>query len=75
MQNDELKPCPFCGGKAGVEAYGDSAFSYLIDGWVSVKCIECEAESQPHYVGFVSKEESEAIVQKSITEWNRRVGC
>ena len=55
MQNDELKPCPFCGGKAGVEAHGDSAFSYLIDGWVSVKRIECEAESQPHYVGFVSK--------------------
>lgn len=75
MKQDVLKPCPFCGGKAVVEAHGDSAFSDLIDGWVSVKCIECEVENQPHYVGFVNKEESEAIVQKSIAEWNRRVGC
>lgn len=73
MKQDELKTCPFCGGKAEVQAYGDSAFSYLVDGYVYIECLDCEASSQSYYVGIVSKEESEAVVQKSTAEWNRRV--
>lgn len=36
---DELKPCPFCGGKDGVP------FIRPADGWRYVQCISCLATS------------------------------
>ncbi len=33
--SEELKPCPFCGGKAELRRYGDSAYYYI-------ECTQCE---------------------------------
>lgn len=41
--NDELKPCPFCGGEA------DHSFGEKGDGtpWPYVECVECGASTEP----------------------------
>lgn len=55
----QLKPCPFCGGKAEVliNEYSDSNKEYL------VACAECDG-----MVERWRKTEEEAVAQ-----WNRRV--
>lgn len=59
----ELKPCPFCGGKAVL----------YVDEGVHVECIKCEASSKtrrdlPVYTGLVG-----SAVESVIEAWNRRI--
>lgn len=55
----ELKPCPFCGGRASVRHHGDMIESYL------VYCMneDCKVEPQTHT--YLRKEDA-------IEAWNRR---
>ena len=55
---NELKPCPFCGGKAEIKA--DPMIGEI---FYTVRCSVCHA--RVHYAN-VDK-------QKKIDEWNRRV--
>lgn len=80
MQN-ELKPCPFCGGK-------DIRYSLKITGRFDVKyhasmyCNKCHCygartltQSMRHndYKGRQQIEKDENIKQQAIEKWNRRV--
>ena len=53
----ELKPCPFCGGKARIHVG-------LIRGLTMIVCEKCLAT-----VSFGGKEQK----QKTVSAWNRRV--
>lgn len=68
----ELKPCPFCGGKAQVRYYGKGSgpFGYTSNILMRsepgcVVCLKCEA-TIPKY--------SRMRVCRAIEAWNRRVG-
>ena len=57
----ELKPCPFCGGKARL----------LVNGGVRVICTRCYVSTR------VLKDELESVtsaVELSVEAWNRRAG-
>ena len=58
---EELKPCPFCGKDAKIEANGDDYTSYVV-------CVSCGARGEwfkisPRY----------SSVERAIEAWNRRV--
>lgn len=53
----ELKPCPFCGGKAYIDRYMQPHEEWR------VRCLECSARFG-RYAGLDKKEATEA--------WNRR---
>ena len=55
----ELKPCPFCGGKAEfIDEYFEEP--------MSIKCTECYAE--------MCDESSDITKENLIEQWNRRDG-
>jgi Lar family restriction alleviation protein len=58
MENRELKPCPFCGGKPFVSnrfpLFGEEAT-------VAIVCEECNASTQ-----------RKRTERKAINDWNRR---
>ena len=56
---NELKPCPFCGGKAALEDYG------LNGNFKIVKCAECGARTKLFLKGLTLGEDA-------IEAWNRR---
>lgn len=56
---EELKPCPFCDGKAKLIEAEPSGFC--------VTCIKCQASSK---LAFCNGEDSRPIV---IEAWNKRV--
>lgn len=66
---DELKPCPFCGGSAGVR----EAFSVVPGKKLAryVRCDECGAHSDTFYVYTGSN--PDAVVKKAVKAWNRRM--
>lgn len=57
----ELKPCPFCGGKAKLMHYKIKS-----DDWWYVACEACEVALDPLYFGEQDKEQA-------IERWNKRV--
>lgn len=58
MTEKDIKPCPFCGGKAGV----------VSDGYFCVvMCDKCGAETRT----FVANADY-AVKEKAIEAWNRR---
>ena len=70
---DDLKPCPFCGGKAMLIHQKE------FGGWDchGIECIECEASAQPQQIDsrrsqlqFLYPEQS---AQDAIAAWNARV--
>ena len=59
---DDLKPCPFCGGKA---------YLFVNDG-VRVICPECGATTKCLVDAMTSKGVSGNAIQSVIKAWNRR---
>ena len=55
----ELKPCPFCGGKAEI---------YKSNGEVSVACINCQCGTA--YITGAST--LEVKIETAVHDWNRR---
>ena len=60
--NKELKPCPFCGGKAQLEHDGITVNSY-------VRCFECHARTKAIAVAPYHCSDD-----KAIELWNQRTG-
>ncbi|MET4680438.1 Lar family restriction alleviation protein [Stenotrophomonas rhizophila] len=49
----ELKPCPFCGGDAGIRNWQDEElWSHAIVEWQKVHCTECECEGISSCPGY-----------------------
>lgn len=64
----ELKPCPFCGGKAKL------IFRFGID--ICCECTECEARTKMFFVRDTAPDvmdEFEDAKAKATKMWNRRV--
>ena len=60
---DELKKCPFCGGKAALLANND----------VKVSCLTCGAQTAS-YIDFATCiKHGYNSVQRVVDAWNRRV--
>lgn len=58
MENEELKPCPFCGGKANIEG-GKSPY------WVYwIKCYECRVETE----AYDFEEDAIAVWNRRVNE-------
>lgn len=57
---EDLKPCPFCGGKASL---------FVIDG-VKVKCLDCNMGT-PTYSDLYNK--TPMAINMAIKQWNKRV--
>lgn len=57
--SEELKPCPFCGGKAALR------MSWMADGhrYRSVECVECGATTPGNY---------SEVGDQSVWDWNTR---
>ena len=71
MQEVELKPCPFCGGKAVVKATTKKWFI------IWCECSKCYAKTEG-YCPNIEKEDSslaniEECKNKAIELWNRMV--
>lgn len=62
MSNTELKPCPFCGGKAVI---------HVEDG-VRVVCTECDSTSKCLVDGYAQGKPTGSAVDSVVKAWNRR---
>lgn len=73
MENDELKPCPFCGGDAEIDT--SQSFRHYQNGQlldqVSVYCVDCSANIS-WYPGYLNLDRCETI-EFCIEAWNARV--
>ena len=56
MKNDELKPCPFCGEKAKIEATDNGSMFH-------VECSVCHARTDDYYPKYKGD---------TVLDWNRR---
>lgn len=60
---DELKKCPFCGGKAVVH----------VDNGVCVICTECNSRTMSLRDGIGNGKYTGGAVKSVIEKWNKRV--
>lgn len=65
LSADELKPCPFCGGKAEHHAFTGNGFTLARVAWTQVRCTGCRMETQP-FQPFGDG------TDRAIAAWNRR---
>ena len=65
---DELKPCPFCGGKGRLITDTEKSFRLFPIAWV--ECTECNARAK-FAVAFWSDGKH---IDNAIEAWNRRTG-
>lgn len=60
---EELKPCPFCGGKAVLH----------VDGGAFVVCQQCECRTMALRDGQTMGKYTSGAVERVIKKWNKRV--
>lgn len=74
----ELKPCPFCGGKAAIKTSSNSVdHCGLFSQFHSVQCLKCGATTASTYKSEFRRDADEFIVirdgyKEAATYWNRR---
>jgi len=61
----ELKPCPFCGGKAAVKQFANPKNFYLIE------CSTCKCRTDGYQSKIDNKDEENIQINADV--WNRRV--
>lgn len=70
---NELKPCPFCGGKPYLETHHRAFIKAKTTRVAFVRCRECEARTQRfELTDFGRTSHSEEANKKAIEAWNRR---
>lgn len=77
----ELKPCPFCGGRAKFINKGNFSSNFSSGFYYSIKCVECDIElSQTEEMNFHLGDNGEPVMteaskynrERLIAIWNRR---
>ena len=71
MRDEELKPCPFCGGRAAVTfSHSERKHRY----YLCVTCQECNAKSRS-FSSFQNPESIHSDAERlAAMLWNRRTG-
>ena len=64
MNNKDLKPCPFCGGRAHIKTKAWDVFTY----GAFIECVDCGARTE-----IVEPSCDYAAVDKAAELWNKRV--
>jgi Lar family restriction alleviation protein len=67
---DELKPCPFCGGKAKVGSRPEDWGRY--DAKYRIECEKCEASSGWYNTRYSENLEENFYKKRAIEAWNKR---
>ena len=78
----DLKPCPFCGGKAVFETVSTDSSSYGVSFTYTIKCSKCGCtpfKDNSVMTVFLTKDgdvirtaESQAKQERLVKEWNNR---
>lgn len=78
MKKEELKPCPFCGGKAEMFEFRDSRESLTrpksaqgLPTHIRLSCISCGLGC-PTHVNFYMKRHVTESKRDMVRAWNRR---
>ena len=70
---NELKPCPFCGGKPYLETHHRAFIKAKTTRVAFVRCRECESRTQRFELTDIGRTSySEEANKKAIEAWNRR---
>lgn len=70
----ELKPCPFCGGKAYIESSHRAFINAKSTKVAFIRCRECNARSGRFELSdYGCTSHSSEACNKAIEAWNRRV--
>lgn len=76
MKETELKPCPFCGGKA--ELHRSKVY---LDDAVQIHCMECGVYTPKRLINRLTYCYGEQVyitetmeIKKTTNDWNRRAG-
>lgn len=68
MNKPDLKPCPFCGGKANYYSRVDYVAGIR---WISAICTGCDVEKDGSYWGTGEHEPANAF-ETAAFSWNKR---
>lgn len=68
MKNNELKPCPACGGEAGLKPYSGDGNSCLGLSYAHVACMSCKLTSKTFQRVYQNEHEK----TDAIKAWNNR---
>ena len=84
MEDNKLKPCPFCGGKAGFKKKGYISNNHTAGFSCTIECLNCGCTPipRPHdlYISMDENGEVEmtdasiALRDNMILAWNQRAG-
>ena len=70
--NQQLKPCPFCGGKARLfdNFYGSG--NYGSGSNIAIECRDCKLQMNGKDTSWMDLEDCMAQIRDIVTKWNRR---
>ena len=71
--NQQLKPCPFCGGKASVGEVSYGGGSNYDCGWrLVVECENCKVQMKGADISWLGIDSCEIQVRDIVEKWNKR---
>lgn len=70
--NKELKPCPFCGGRAKIIMVITPVYIQANSHTVLVQCTECHAEMHKIIIPYTDYTSFEREAKELVEKWNRR---